>query len=121
MFETSPGHLLVVNVYFTPNSFGGATIVAENMASLLKSKHGWKITVLTTIMDPSILPYSLMRYESKDLSIIAINLPSSLTYEEFYTNAKIRDMVSKVVDQVRPDIAHIHSIQTMGGRAYKGT
>jgi len=56
-----------------------------------------------------------MRYESKDLSIIAINLPSSLTYEEFYTNAKIRDMVSKVVDQVRPDIAHIHSIQTMGG------
>lgn len=115
MLKRSAPHLLVVNVYFTPNSFGGATIVAENMASLLKFNHGWKVTVLTTIMDSSIMPYSLMRYESKGLSIIAINLPNSLTYEEFYNNPKIRDIVSKLTIQIDPDIAHIHSIQTLGG------
>lgn len=106
--------LIIFNVYFTPNSFGGATIVAENMAQLLQRDHGWDVVVVTTIKDPKIVPYSVIRYESKGISIIAINVPNTLSYEEFYKNEKITTIVGDVVAQVKPDMAHIHSVQTMG-------
>jgi len=112
--RTGKKHALIVNVYFVPNSFGGATIVAENMGELLKAKHGWDVTVLTTITKPELTAYSLIRYEIKGISVIAINLPPTLSFEQSYKHSDMKSVIKNVVCRVAPDVAHIHSIQHVG-------
>jgi len=114
MSITLQKHLLIVNVYFTPYSFGGATIVAENMALRLQSQHNWKVTIITTINNSDYLPYSLVRYESNGLSIIAINLPPFLSFDETYKNTKMQDTIDEVIKRISPDVVHVHSIQNLG-------
>jgi len=106
--------LLIFNVHFMPNSFGGATIVAENMARYLQRDHNWDIVVVTTIKDPKIVPYGIVRYQSAGISIIAINAPQSLSYVEFYKHDKMSTIIRNLIQNIEPDVAHVHSIQTMG-------
>jgi len=106
--------LLIFNVFFMPNSFGGATIVAENMAHLLQRDHNWDVVVVTTIKDPKIVPYGIVRYETGGISIIAINAPRSLSYVELYKHDKMSSIIRGIIGSIEPDVAHVHSIQTMG-------
>jgi len=67
--------LLSVNVYYAPQSFGGATIVAEEINSILSLDYKWEVTVITTFQDEKYFPYHLKKYAIKNVTVIAINLP----------------------------------------------
>ncbi len=56
-------HILVVNVFFTPFSYGGATVVAEQVALELKVNHGFRITAISTICRSDIAPYTVLKVE----------------------------------------------------------
>ena len=106
--------LIVINIYFSPHSFGGATIVAEEVSLCLKNVHAWKILVVTSHSDSSLPPYTLRRYCSKGLNIISINLPFNLSDEEQINNPKVSSIIEEIVEYYQPTNAHIHSIQSLG-------
>lgn len=107
-------HVLIVNVYFAPRSFGGATIIAEQMAERLNREHDWQVSVFTTTQDPSLPAYILRRYRAGKVDIVAINIPVDITGVEQYFNPRVAKQFGNVLDSIQPDVVHTHSIQMMG-------
>ena len=106
--------ILSFNVYYAPISFGGATIVAEEINSRLVDDYNWDITVITTFQDKTYYPYHLRKYKIKNVNVIAINLPEHSNYELIYRNDQIGDIIANFIRTIKPDFAHIHSIQHIG-------
>jgi len=106
--------LLLLNIHFAPRSFGGATIIAEEMAKRLIRDNGWEVLVVTTHHDISFPDYSVKRYKAKNINVISINLPLSRTWKEDYSNPHIDDLMEEIVELYEPDVVQAHSIQTLG-------
>lgn len=104
--------LLISNIFFAPKSFGGATIVAEELA--IRLKESWDILVVTTENDSNLPEYNLRKYREKGLDILAINLHHHTNKFDIFMNPKFADEFSKILAIFKPDIAHIHCIQNMG-------
>ncbi|MGK0442156.1 MAG: glycosyltransferase involved in cell wall biosynthesis [Pseudohongiellaceae bacterium] len=106
--------VLSINVFFSPQSFGGGTIIAEQMAFNLQAEQGWDVAAACT-MRAELLPYyALRRYKSKAIDVFAINVPGGVSYQESYRNGYISSLIGDVLDSLCPDVVHIHSIQTLG-------
>lgn len=106
--------LLVVNIYFAPQSFGGATIIAEEMATRLNQAHDWQVLVVTTHSDPLLPAYTLKRYSAKSINVISVNIPMERDYSDDYHNPKVAAVVEDIMDVFLPTVVHLHSIQTIG-------
>ena len=105
--------LISFNVFYRPRSFGGATVVAEQLNDLIAKDKDYEVYVVTTMPPSSFLhPYNTMRYELNNTTIFGICVP----HEEMdsYENDKIYRIVSDILDLVNPDLAHIHCIQGLG-------
>lgn len=106
--------LLVVNLHFSPSSFGGATIVAEQMAKCLSSDHDWAVSAFSTIQSYSLPEYALRRYRNLGIDVAIINLPAHIPYILSYANPMVRTRFTDVLDSFKPDIVHMHAIQNLG-------
>jgi glycosyltransferase involved in cell wall biosynthesis len=104
--------LMIFNIFFAPKSFGGATIVAEEIAKRLKND--FEILVVTSISHEYMPKYNSFRYKAKGLDIVGINLPDNPIKIDTYMNPYFTQEVSKWIEVFKPDIAHIHCIQNMG-------
>jgi len=113
-FQVKSKKLLSVNVYYAPLSFGGATIVAEEINSILSVDYKWDVTVITTFQNESFFPYHLKKYSIKNVTVIAINIPKTQSYELAYRNEEVLELIKSIANSFQPDFAHIHSIQTIG-------
>jgi glycosyltransferase involved in cell wall biosynthesis len=107
-------HLLSLNVFYAPQSFGGATVVAEAVNESLVREHGWQVTVLTTHVDPVIPPYSLRRYRARSVDVISINLPMEKRYVDEYSNPDVDRIIASLLPRLAPDAVHAHSVQRLG-------
>lgn len=106
--------LLVLNLYYAPESFGGATIVVEQTARRLRDVHDWAVLVVTTMRDHSMPRYALRRYRIDGMDVIAINVPGESAGEEEYRNSEIARRVIEIARAFQPDICHCHAIQVLG-------
>lgn len=106
--------ILSFNVYYYPNVFGGATVVADQLNKLLVDNYDVDIQTVCTIQNPNFHPYQVFKYNYNNIITWAINLPQSLTYEEIYNNQNINKVIAKVVKEFQPDILHLHSMQKLG-------
>lgn len=108
--------LLLFNVHFAPNSFGGATVVAENLAAELASKHDWRVVAITSHQDAYAVPYSIVRYTTGQIDVLSVVVPEegALTYEERYDNRQFVEAIEGIIDRLSISVAHIHSIQSIG-------
>jgi glycosyltransferase involved in cell wall biosynthesis len=112
LFPRSPQlNVLVANTLFAPTSFGGATIVAEQVACQL-ARDGHAVTVFTGTWMPSRAPYELARYEVFGLPVIAVRFPDASNASEF-KNPTMGAVFAEVLATVRPDVVHLHSIQQL--------
>lgn len=105
--------VLSFNVYYHPQSFGGATIVAEQLNKLLADEEAYEIYAVTTLPIKSWLPpYSVIRYEYGKVTVFGVAVPSedAAAHENPRFDAAVKD----IIELVQPDIAHIHCIQSMG-------
>jgi len=105
---------LAINVYYAPNSFGGATIVAEELNKQLSEKHNYDVSVITSFQDDNFTPYHVRKYTVNDATVYAINLPKHIDYEGQYKNDKISKIVLELTGLINPDLVHLHSIQLLG-------
>ena len=105
--------VLSFNVYYHPQSFGGATIVAEQLNKLLADEEAYEIYAVTTLPMKSWLPpYSAIRYEYGKVTVFGVAVPSEDAAA--HENPRFDEAVKDIIELVQPDIAHIHCIQSMG-------
>ena len=106
--------LLVLNVFYAPQSFGGATVVAEAINESLACDLGWQVTVITTHVDPGIPAYHLRRYRAKSVEVISINLPTEKRYGDEYQNVYVDRIIEGLLPRLAPDAVHAHALQRLG-------
>lgn len=111
--EPNKKKLISFNVFYRPRSFGGATVVAEQINDLITKNEDYEVFVVTTLPQTSYLqPYSVIRYEQNDTTIFGICVPNEAM--DTYENKNVYNVVSEILDLVSPNIAHIHCIQGLG-------
>ncbi len=103
--------ILVVNVFFWPRSFGGATIVAEQLAGCLHGQPDTEVFVFTSHGAPGRPPYSLFRYERGSMPIIGVRIPDDSEPILNFDNPRVGEIFGDVLAAVHPDIVHFHSVQ----------
>lgn len=106
--------LLVLNVHFSPATYGGATIVAEQVAFSLAARHGVQVFVISAISRPDRAAYAISRNEVRGIVHFMINLPPGRSPQEIETNPHVAECVAQIAEFVQPDIAHAHSVQELG-------
>jgi len=110
----APKHILVMNVFFAPQSYGGATVVAEAVARALRTRHGCRVSVISSMDRPDLVPYSVMRTEVEGIQNYAIVMPRGRSYSESYSNPNVTEIVSGLLDDLEPDLVHLHCMQDLG-------
>ncbi|MBD2750008.1 glycosyltransferase [Microvirga sp. BT688] len=103
--------ILAANVFYNPQRFGGATIVAEELVTRLHARADTEVTVFTSWADASAKPYSLKRYEVGGVPVFAVKTPDLNPPELEYINPRMGEIFAEILQAVRPDVVHLHSIQ----------
>lgn len=107
--------ILIVNVFFTPQTIGGATRVVRDQIDGLLDSHGqsFEIGVACGNADPG-TDYALNRYFYRSVPVFQIDTP----LREFMDWRSDDDGVSapfaRILDYFRPDLVHFHCIQRLG-------
>ena len=107
-------HILLVNVFFAPFSYGGATVVAEQVAHALIRLTGCRITAVSLCHRGELAPYTVIKSESRGIVNYLINVPGGRRYTEMYDNPRITGIIERLMDQLEPDLVHVHCLQDMG-------
>ena len=111
---TAPRHIALLNVFFAPHSFGGATVVAEEVAQVLRRDHGLRISAISAMHRRDLPPYRVMKTQSDGIDSYLINLPPGRSYAEVYDNPEVTAPVAELLDQLAPDLVHAHCLQDLG-------
>lgn len=108
--------LLIVNIFFEPHSFGGATIVAENLAAHMAQHSDISVAAVSADIGP--YPTGVTtRYSSKlGFDAFCVGLPNSdHSHKDVRIKNKIFDKaIAEIVDFVEPDVVHVHCCQDIG-------
>ena len=107
-------HILLANVFFAPHSYGGATVVAEQVAWELVRNTGARVTAVSIMVDTSLVPYKVIKSETRGIVNYLINVPPARSYAEIYDNPQVAEIVAGLMDSLSPDLLHAHCIQDMG-------
>lgn len=111
--ETPDLKILMANVYFAPRSFGGATIVAEEMGRRLVRK-GAQVSVLTSRPSVADLPDGDIRYDVEGMTVFASVLPDDQGRLGQLDNPAMASRFSDVLEACQPDVVHVHAAQGLG-------
>lgn len=108
--------VLAVNCYYKPRSFGGATVVAEELNTRLNQRDDFAIHMFTAVPTSVAEAYQVRRYEADGVNVYGMGLPDGLDEKTQFDNPNVVQAFSDVVSAVKPDIVHLHSIQGIGLR-----
>lgn len=109
-----PLHILFINVFYAPTTFGGATHVVEQVSSSLVSAHGVRVTVVSAMSRPEFAPYAALKVEARGIVNYMINMPAGRAVQEMYCNPLVAERIDAIVDDVRPDLVNVHCVQEIG-------
>ena len=109
-----PLRVLMANVFLWPRSFGGATIVAEELARRLHARDDVQMSVFTSHGSDSDRGDALLRYDWDGIPVFATALPPPDDHVASFDNPRAVAHFGAVLDAVRPDVVHAHSIQGFG-------
>nr|WP_306415897.1 glycosyltransferase [Acetobacter estunensis] len=105
--------VLSVNVFFEPRSFGGATLVAEEMATRL-SAMGCDVGVFTSGPSFPERAGAPIRHEIRGMPVMAFPLPLDVDPVGALDNPRCSTQFAAWLDAFRPDVVHFHSVQGLG-------
>ncbi len=112
-------HILLANVFFAPFTYGGATIVAEEVAKALLARKDtafeYQITAVSLCCHSRLANYTMVKSERDGIQNYVINVPSTRTYKELYDNPHVTRLIEELIDDLQPDVVHAHCIQDIGG------
>ncbi len=108
-------HLRIVaaNVYFAPRSYGGATLVVEEMARRLHRQAGTEVHIVTSALHPS--TRETIRSDQDGMAVFALPTNNGEVVAEFDDPAA-GAAFGQVLDAVQPHVVHLHSVQWLSAR-----
>ena len=111
---TATPHVLVVNVFFAPYTYGGATVVAEQVAHELKANHGFHVTAISAVSRADMPAYCVIKTEHNGIANYLINMPFGRPYAEIYDNSLVTEVIDGLMQTLEPDLVHLHCLQDIG-------
>jgi O-antigen biosynthesis protein len=112
--QTPKRRVLIVNLLFPPVSFGGATLVAQNLASGLHQTPDTECIVFTASLEGHLPPYTLRTYTWQGMPVVAIRLHLGGSPEHEFSHPAVNQAFHQLLQAYQPDIVHFHAIQGMG-------
>ncbi|MGN6478596.1 glycosyltransferase [Luteibacter sp.] len=113
-FKKERLRVLGVNIFFEPRSFGGATIVAEQVARRINAGHHIDYAMLTSLPTSDVHPYKVVRYQSSAAEVFAMGLPFEGNPAFDFDNPYVTGAFREILRAWQPDVVHLHSIQGFG-------
>jgi glycosyltransferase involved in cell wall biosynthesis len=110
-------HVLVINVYFAPYTYGGATIVAEQVVQALRQHHACEITVISAMSRADLAPYAVIKSARDGIMNYLINIPFQRPYQAIYNNPQVTERLLQLMRHIEPDLVHLHCLQDLGSGA----
>ena len=103
--------LLVVHG-FPPHAWGGTEIYTHDLARSLRDDLDQEVFVLAREADSSRPEYALRSEDRNGIRVYLVNNTFRLcrSFEETYRNPTLRALAARVVDEVRPDVAHLQHL-----------
>ena len=97
---------------YPPHGHGGAELYAESVATRLARQWGDQVCVLTREHVESEPEFRIREEFRPGVSLFWINNTFRTTrrFEDTYVNARITAQAARIIDRVRPDVAHIHHL-----------
>ncbi|MEG0858088.1 MAG: glycosyltransferase family 4 protein [Pseudomonas sp.] len=112
--NTRARRVLAANVFFSPRSYGGATIIAEQMTRLMAGTAQLQPFVFTSLPVTDAGTYGLVRYEVNKVAVIGMGLPDPRS--EYFENPATIPVFEALLNSVAPDLVHLHSVQGLGAQ-----
>jgi len=105
--------VLVCNVFFPPQSYGGATRVVQDNVDYFKDKHqDIELSVFAT--DEGVSPPGRLRFDQyRGVPVFRLSTPIQPKMDWRPFNAAHEAVFERVLDRVRPDLIHFHCIQRL--------
>lgn len=106
--------LMVVNVFFPPQSIGGATRVVHDNIKIIADQYGdkYEIDVVCTLEGGS-TPYNIDTYAIDGVRVWAITAPGLDGGDMQTRNPQMGEVFGSLVDRLAPDLVHFHCIQRL--------
>jgi glycosyltransferase involved in cell wall biosynthesis len=103
---------LIVVHGFPPQTQGGSEIYAHAHAQALRRDFGDDVLVLTREHDATQREYAVRKERLDGLQVVRINntFLNARTFEDTYRNETIDGIAAGVIDEFKPDVAHIHHL-----------
>lgn len=107
--------ILVVNVFFPPQTIGGATRVVRDQVDGLLDRHGqdFEIAVACGNADPG-AEYALSRYFYRSCPVFQIDTPLREFMDWRFDDDRVAAPFARILDHFRPELVHFHCIQRLG-------
>lgn len=113
--RTGQFRILSVNIFYAPRSFGGATVLAENVNAIMQERSDVDLHVFTAVPESVAKAYGLHRYETGGINVFGMGLPDTIHEQAAgFDNPDTVACFAEVLDAVQPDIVHFHCVQGIG-------
>ncbi|MFA6227378.1 MAG: glycosyltransferase [Candidatus Paceibacterota bacterium] len=106
--------IMIVNVFYPPNSDGGATKVVYENVNYLKNKYGNEFDVeVISSFDGKDYPFDTKIYDHEGVRVTSINIPEDHNVDFRITNLRAARIFSDILETRKPDLIHFHCIQRL--------
>jgi glycosyltransferase involved in cell wall biosynthesis len=96
---------------FPPDDSGGTELYAHGVATSLASQFGDRVTVLTREGAASRPEYAVgLEHGAPEVIRINNTYRSVTRFSETYDNPSIRSAAARILDELAPDVAHVHHL-----------
>ena len=107
-------HVLEVNVLCEPQTFGGATVVMEEMARRLNDRADTRVSIFTSAPAGWVKSYQLERGEMDGIPVFRVGVQDGAGWPEEAWDEDAAEVFRDVLRVLRPDVVHFHSMQGIG-------
>lgn len=105
--------VMTANVLYSPHSFGGATLIAEQLGEGLLER-GFAASAFTTALRVDAGPYELVRYSHNGVDVCGVNMIPTTDPRADYLNDNVTAKFASALETMRPDVVHMHAVQQLG-------
>ncbi len=105
--------ILSVNVFYSPFSFGGATILLEKLMGQME-KGNADLAIFACNQLPELPQYALFKYEVGKTLVYSCKVEGVTLEKSPIHHPELAKIFEKVLSDFQPDIVHFHAIQGMG-------
>ncbi|MBF2072466.1 MAG: tetratricopeptide repeat protein [Synechococcales cyanobacterium C42_A2020_086] len=106
--------LLIVNVFYPPQSIGGGTRIVKDNVDVLLAEYGdiYDISVFTSD-DNNPTPYQVQEYVYDGVPVTKVSTPTRAGMDWLYQDATLYELFTQYLQFHQPDLIHFHCVQRL--------